>query len=129
MARACSALLLGLLLLASWAPLAGAARKPKPLLYTAPSRPLTSAIHKGVAVAERDKQYFVQLWKAGWSVRAITRLPFIGRSRSTVSAIIKRYIAASTLQPRPRGGAANSAPRLGPAALLYLKARAGRGAA
>ena len=108
----------------------GAEAEAAAVLYAVPSRPLTSANRWGVATAARYMQYLVQFWKVGWSVRDTTRLPFIGRSRLHVlSAIIKRHIAAGTLQPRPRGSAANSAPRLGPAELLYLKARAGRGAA
>jgi len=99
-------------------------RPPRPNFYKSPARPSCPPILVGVAVSQRDRALFLQLNLVGFSAARISRLPFIGRNVSTIRRILRRAkVAGGTLEPRPRGGAANSPPILSPPALLYLRVR------
>jgi hypothetical protein len=78
----------------------------------------------GKAVSPRDRALFLQLHLAGHSFTVISKMRYIGRNRNTIGRIVKRAVApGGSLQPRPRGGAANSQPLLGPPELRYLRVR------
>jgi hypothetical protein len=130
MARRCraSALLL-LALLAGAAAGAAGARQDRPLYFQSAHRPLTAPIRWGQAVCMRERYMMVQMFLAGASFAAISKMPFIGRNRKTVAAAVRRALLEGSLLPRPTGGRANAPPRLGPAALLYLRVRARRAGA
>jgi len=97
--------------------------KPRPLLYASPHRPTCAPIEVGKAVTPRDRALFLQLHLAGHSFKAISKMPHIGRHRKTIARIVNRaLVPGGSLQPRPRGGAGNSQPILGPPELRYLRA-------
>jgi len=98
--------------------------KPRPLLYASPHRPTCAPIEVGKAVTPRDRALFLQLHLAGHSFKAISKMPHIGRHRKTIARIVNRaLVPGGSLQPRPRGGAGNSQPILGPPELRYLRVR------
>ena len=81
----------------------------------------------GQAVPPRERALIVQMRCAGHSYAAISRMPFIGRHPKTVASIVRRALHSGSLLPQPTGGRDNCPPKLGLAALLYLKARCSSG--
>jgi hypothetical protein len=98
------------------------ARKPRPVLVFSTRRPTCAPRSRGKASTERERLLWVALrCVQGLSYSAISKLPYVGAIRQTISRAVKRFLATGDLLPKRTGGRANCPGKLGPAGRLYLR--------